>query len=138
MSNIAQAIQHLFPASVPLRDWVVSNPGSGQVLTFWSAALGPQPSPAQIDAAMLPATKAARIEADRKECRRRLTAHYGDALEQGSRIAGDYGEAARVNRSTGVQATVDASNAARDTINLLATDTVAKVEAVTVAWPVLT
>ena len=87
-------------------------------------------------AEVLAATKAARIEADRQECRRRLTEHYGDALEQGSRIAGDYGEVARVNRSTGVQAAVDASNTARDTIN--AATATAAVEAAVVAWPGLT
>lgn len=79
--------------------------------------------------------KAARIEADREECRRRLVEQYGDALEQISRQVGWYGIVAQENHATGVQAAVDASNAARDAI--IAATTVAQVEAVIVAWPVL-
>jgi hypothetical protein len=84
---------------------------------------------------ILSATKAQRIEADRQECRRRLTEHYGDALEQVSRSAGLYGETARANHETGVTEAIAASNTARGLINAAAT--VEAVEAVTVSWPVL-
>lgn len=84
----------------------------------------------------LAATKLARIESDRQECRRRLIEHYGDALEQVSRASGLYGETALANHAAGVEACIDASNTARDEIN--AATTVAAVEAVTVSWPVLT
>ena len=85
---------------------------------------------------ILAATKASRIKADRTECRRRLTEYYGDALEQVSRASGLYGATAQANHAAGVSAAIDASNVARDLIN--AATTVAEVEAVTVAWPVLT
>lgn len=81
------------------------------------------------------ATKAMRIESDRQECRRRLIEHYGDALEQVSRASGLYGATAQANHAAGVEACIDASNTARDAIN--AAQSVAAVEAVTVAWPVL-
>ena len=84
----------------------------------------------------LAAAKTKRIEADRQECRRRLTEHYGDALEQVSRASGiGYSATAQQNHAAGVAAARDASNVARDLIN--AATTVAQVEAVTVQWPVL-
>ena len=52
------------------------------------------------------------------------------------RAGGVYGEAARAAWANGVQATIVASNVARDAI--LAATTAQQVEAVTVAWPVLT
>lgn len=85
---------------------------------------------------ILAATKAHRIEADRKECRRRLTEHFGDALEQVSRASGLYGATAQSNHAAGVEACIAASNVARDLIN--AATTLQEVEAVIVAWPVLT
>jgi hypothetical protein len=92
----------------------------------------PQPTVAQL----LAVAKAARIQADREACAARLTEHYGSAEEQVSRSLGVYGVQAKDNMLAGIQATIDASNAARDLIN--AATTVAQVEAVTVAWPVLT
>lgn len=50
MAAKAEVIKHLFPASVPLRDWVVSNDGTGDKITYWKAAIGTQPTQAQIDA----------------------------------------------------------------------------------------
>jgi hypothetical protein len=64
-----------------------------------------------------------------------LVEHYGDALEQSTRFAGGYGEAAQANIMAGVPATILASNEARDAI--LAAQTLAQLEAVAVAWPVL-
>jgi hypothetical protein len=118
-------------------DYELSWTPDQQIMVEWWSAQ-PQPTVAEIEAASLAAAKAARIAKDRQECRRRLVDHYGDALEQVSRAAGIYGAVARDNYEAGVQATIDASNAARDQINLQSTDTVAKVEAVIVAWPVLT
>ena len=134
---LAQAILYLFPTArfSPGGDVSIENSGAGPYIAAWRRA-EPQPTAAQITAAMLPATKAARIEADRAECRRRLTEHYGDALEQVSRAAGLYTAAAQTSHALGVQASIDASNVARDTINAAAT--IAAVEAVPVAWPVLT
>jgi hypothetical protein len=131
VSNHA-AIQHLVPGAVAGMDYGLAADGS---VAFWRRP-EPQPTPAEIEAARLPATKAQRIEQDRQECRRRLTEHYGDALEQTSRFAGGYGEFAKANILTGTVAARIASNVARDQIN--AATTVAEVEAVTVSWPVLT
>lgn len=129
---LARTLAYLFPGIDFTRD-VVIQADSG--IVEWRRP-EPQPTLAEIDAAELPAAKAARIEADRQECRRRLTEHYGDALEQVSRASGLYGETARANHAAGVEACIDASNTARDAIN--AATTVAAVEAVTVSWPVLT
>ena len=79
--------------------------------------------------------KALCIQAHREECRGRLTTFYGDAVEQVSRSSGVYGAVAQERFTQGVQATITASNIARDLIN--AATTPAEVEAVTVAWPVL-
>ena len=117
------------------RDFIVTDRGDGPYIAEWRSAL-PQPAAAEIAAALLPATKAERIESDRTECRRRLTEFYGDALEQVSRASGLYGATAQANHVAGVSAAIDASNVARDLIN--AATTVAEVEAVTVAWPTLT
>jgi hypothetical protein len=94
------------------------------------------PDQAAIDSAELPAAKADRIETDRQECKRRLFEFYGDGGEQVSRATGIYGETARSNHANGVAATIDASNVARDQINVATT--VEEVEAVTVDWPELT
>ena len=133
MVGISQALQFL--GFVSLVDYVVEDIGAGPYIARWSRP-EPQPTPAQIAATVLPSTKAARIEADRQECRRRLTEHYGDALEQVSRASGVYGVVAKANHAAGVDATIDASNVARDQINAAAT--IAAVEAVIVNWPVLT
>lgn len=138
---LANTLSYMFPGISFLPgagDCDLRDDGAGPYIAAWRRP-EPQPTPAEITAATLPATKALRIEADRQECRRRLVDHYGDALEQGSRIGGfGYNAQAQANHATGVTATVAASNVARDQINLPATDTVAKVEAVLVAWPVLT
>lgn len=110
----------------------VSNNGESGFLIQFANGASRLATPAEI----LAATKAARIEADRQECRRRLTEHYGDALEQVSRASGVYGVVAKANHAAGVDATIDATNVARDQIN--AATTIAQVEAVVVAWPVLT
>lgn len=83
----------------------------------------------------LPVAQAARIATINAECRARLTARFGDALEQGTRWAGGYGEAERQAQLTGVASTIDASNVAQNAV--LAAVTLADVEAVTVSWPVI-
>ena len=46
----AEALATLYPAAVPLVDYVVADAGSGAAITFWSSALGPVPTPAQLGA----------------------------------------------------------------------------------------
>ena len=135
MVTIAQALEYLYPAGQSLRDWVVSDNGTGPKITHWSGALGPQPAQGDINAAMLPAAKAQRITAINAECRARLLARFGDPAEQISRSIGIYGAAEKAALETGIAATIDASNTASNAV--LAAADIAAVEAVTVAWPVI-
>lgn len=129
--TLASSLQWL--GFAPESDFVLSDVGGLHIAQWLSAS--PQPTQAEIDAAELPAAKAGRISAINAECRARLVAHYGDALEQGSRWGGAYGVEAHNAIALGVPATIAASNVARDEIN--AATTAAQVEAVTVTWPVL-
>ena len=134
---LGTTLLYLFPGiriGLSGAECVLRDDGAGPYIAEWNRP-GPQPTPAEIAAATLPATKAARIEQDRQECRRRLTEHYGDALEQASRFAGGYGAQGQANILEGTMEARRASNVARDQIN--AATTLAQVEAVTVAWPVL-
>ncbi len=86
-------------------------------------------------AEILTATQATKIEAINAEVRALLIARYGTAEEQVSRALGIYGVAEQTAMTTGIAATIDASNVAQNAI-LAATDT-ATVEAVAVTWPVI-
>ena len=46
----ADALEVLYPNSRPLVDWVIVDEGAGPQITFWSPALGPQPTPAELAA----------------------------------------------------------------------------------------
>lgn len=92
-------------------------------------------SRAATDAEVLAATKAERIALINADCRARLIARYGPAEEQVSRSLGIYGTAEQQAMQVGIAATIDASNTASNAI--LATATVAEMEAVTVQWPVI-
>lgn len=50
MVALAEALEVLYPTAKPLVDWVVTDDGTGPRLTFWSPALGPEPTPAQLAA----------------------------------------------------------------------------------------
>lgn len=108
---------------------LIADPPSARHTWSGSAWVGPS----------LDTLKAERIEADREECRRRLVEHYGDALEQGSRFAGGYGEIGAANILAGTIAARAASNVARDAILAIqdGPNAIQQLEAVTVAWPVL-
>ena len=88
MVNLAYVVQWLRPDAMAPALFQVGVANGSEAITYWAPSLGAQPTPEQIEAAILPATKAQRIEQDRQECRRRLTEHFGDALEQVSRAAG--------------------------------------------------
>lgn len=81
------------------------------------------------------AAKRAKIAAINTECRARLVARYGDALEQNSRVLGVYGIVEREAMLTGVTSTIDATNTASDSVD--AATTIANAEAVAVTWPVI-
>ena len=99
----------------------------------WDAGLGNVR--AKTTAEKLDDAKAARIAAINAECRARLVARFGDALEQNSRAVGAYGPAEQAALKPGIEAMIDASNAASNAV--LAAADIAAVEAVTVAWPAI-
>lgn len=93
------------------------------------------PSQVELEAAMRPAAKAARIAKINAECCARLLARYGPAEEQVSRAIGVYGATEQADMQAGIAATIDASNTASNAV--LAAADIAAVEAVTVTWPAI-
>lgn len=130
--SIVGALRHLgYALDV---DFVLAEFSAGVVSIEWLSA-APQPTQAEIDAAILPAAKAQRIAAINAECRARLIARFGPAEEQVSRSVGVYGAAEQAALKIGIELMVDAANAAQNAI--LAAADIAAVEAVTVTWPVI-
>lgn len=86
-------------------------------------------------AEVLDAARAVRIAAINAECRARLIARYGTAEEQVSRSVGVYGANEQAALTTGIAATIDASNTASNAV--LAAADLAAVEAVSANWPVI-
>ena len=117
----------------PEIDFWLSDVGGEHIASWMSAS--PQPTDAEIDAAALPAAKAARILAFNAECRARLVARFGDALEQNSRAVGAYGPAEQAALKPGIEAMIDASNVASNAV--LAAADIAEVEEVSVSWPAI-
>ncbi len=117
----------------PEIDFWLSDVGGEHIASWMSAS--PQPTDSEIDAAALPAAKAARILAINAECRSRLITLWGDALEQGTRWAGGYGAAKQAEQLDSVAAHIDASNTASNAV--LAAADIAAVEAVSVSWPAI-
>ena len=133
MPTVRDAVALLLPSTTfgPGRECEIESDGS---ISAWRRP-EPQPTPAEIEAAMLPAAKAQRIAAINAECRSRLIARFGPAEEQVSRSVGAYGTAEQSALKIGIELMVDAANAAQNAI--LAAADIAAVEAVTVAWPVI-
>lgn len=130
----AAAISYLFPGIDLERECVIVDSGAGPTISKWIRP-EPQPTQAEIDAAMLPAAKGQRIAAINAECRSRLIARFGPAEEQVSRSIGVYGATEQSAMQAGIAATIDASNTASNAV-LAATD-IAAVEAVSASWPVI-
>lgn len=116
------------------RDFLVvdRSDGAGPYIAAWRSA-EPQPTPAEITAAELPAAKARAISANRAECSRRIFERY-PAGRQLSALAGIYDAANVSAMHDWIASCIAAENSAADLIE--AATTVAAVEAVTVAWPV--
>jgi len=117
----------------PEIDFWLSDVGGEHIASWMSAS--PQPTDSEIDAAALPAAKAARIANINAECRARLLARYGSAEEQVSRAIGVYGATEQADMQAGIAATIDASNTASNAV--LAAADIAAVEAVTATWPAI-
>ena len=127
---IGLALEHLgfrSPADFELR-----YEGDVGYVAAWRSAL-PQPTPAEIDAAELPAAKQFAVAANRAECSNRIFERY-PAGRQLSALAGIYDAANVSAMHDWIASCIAAENTAADLIE--AAQTVAAVEAVTVAWPV--
>ena len=125
---LAQALAYLFPGIDFTRDVVIQD---GVGIIEWRRP-EPQPTAAEIAAAMLPATKAARIAQINAECKARIFGRW-PLEKQMSATLGIYG-AESVAMRDWVDRHIAASNVASDQVDTAAT--VAAVEAVAVAWPV--
>ncbi|MBK7515388.1 MAG: hypothetical protein IPI51_07210 [Betaproteobacteria bacterium] len=118
-------LQHL--GFRPFDDFLLTTEGG---VTWLSSQ--PQPTPAEIATAELPAAKACGIATNRAECERRIFARY-PAGRQLSALAGLYDSANVATMTDWIAANISAENTAADAIE--AATTVQAVEAVTVAWP---
>jgi len=123
----------MFPQAGELQ-WIVQDDGTGDRLVFWDAALGPQPTQAEIDAAALGVYKTAAIARNRAEARRRIEAKWPDPIQRSAAL-GVYPQATVDTMVANIAAVIEAENAAADLID--AATTVAEVEAVTPNWPVI-
>lgn len=129
MVNLALVLQHIVPG-------LTVGPGAqclivGGSIAEWNSP-EPQPTPAELAAAELPAAKAHSIATNRAECSRRIYARY-PAGRQLSALAGLYDSANVATMTDWIAANISAENTAADAIE--AATTVQAVEAVTVAWP---
>lgn len=127
---LADALQAL--GFIPGVDFVVRDDGAGAYIEQWNLP-EPQPTPAEIAAAELPAAKQFAIAANRAECSNRIYARY-PAGRQLSALAGIYDAANVSAMHDWIASCIAAENTAADAIE--AATTVSAVEAVTVAWPV--
>jgi hypothetical protein len=139
MTSLSAVLRHIYPGisigPVGEGDCSILQQSDGvHVIAHWNRP-EPQPTQQELDAAVLPATKAARIAAINAECRARLLARYGPAEEQVSRTIGVYGAQEQSDMQAGIAATIDASNTASNAV--LAAADIAAVEAVTVTWPAI-
>ena len=132
--NLSAILSLLFQGIDFERDCLLQDDGAGPYIKAWNRP-EPQPTQAELDAAAIPVAKSQRIASINTECRTRLLARFGDPAEQVSRSIGVYGTAEQSALSTGISATIDASNTASDAVT--AATTIAEVEAVAVTWPVI-
>ncbi len=126
---LARTLAYLFPGIDFTRDVVIQ---AATGIVDWRRP-EPQPTPAELAAAELPAAKAAFIAGNRAECSRRIFARY-PAGRQLSALAGLYDSANVATMTDWIAANIAAENTAADAIE--AATTVQAVEAVSVSWPV--
>lgn len=132
--NLHAVISYLFQGIDFEQECLLQDDGAGPYIKAWRRP-EPQPTQAEIEAAALPVSKAERITTINAECRARLLARFGDPAEQVSRAIGVYGASEQSALTTGIAATIDASNTASDAVT--AATTVEEVGAVTVTWPAI-
>ncbi len=132
--NLHAVISYLLQGIDFEQECLLQDDGAGPYIKAWRRP-EPQPTQAEIEAAALPVSKAERITTINAECRARLLARFGDPAEQVSRAIGVYGASEQSALTTGIAATIDASNTASDAVT--AATTVEEVGAVTVTWPAI-
>ncbi len=129
---LARTLAYLFPGIDFTRDVVIQ---AATGIVDWRRP-EPQPTPAELAAAELPAAKQFAIAANRAECSNRIYARY-PAGRQSSVALGIYSgaeaEAQAQVMKDWISDMVAAENAAADAIE--AATTVQAVEAVSVSWP---
>ena len=128
---LGSLLKYLYPQARPLIDWEVRDDGAGPYIFAWRLPT-PQPTPAELAAAELPAEKQWTIAANRAECSRRIFERY-PAGRQLSALAGLYDSANVATMTDWIAANISAENTAADAIE--AATTVQAVEAVSVSWP---
>lgn len=130
---LAEILMYLFPGIKPGIDFQLAGDAGGQRIAEWNYHL-PQPTKAEIDAAMLPAIRAAVIEQINTEASLRILESY-PLEKQSSANLGIYPQAYTDKMIADIAAVIQASNDACDAV-LAAVDVVG-VGAVTVNWPVI-
>ena len=125
---LARTLAYLFPGIDFTRDVVIQ---ADEGIVDWRRP-EPQPTPAELSAAELPAAKQFTIAANRAECSRRIFERY-PAGRQLSALAGLYDSSNVATMTDWIAACIAAENTAADLIE--AATTVQAVEAVSVSWP---
>lgn len=128
--TIIDALQSL--GFVPQIDFVAEDNGNGPFIRQWRSPRQ-QPTTQQIAAAMLPASKAARIAQINDECRARILAVW-PLEKQISAALGIYGPAELAAMTDWIDAHIAASNTATSAV--FDATTQQQMEAVAVTWPV--
>lgn len=130
LSNI---LSYIYPDIDFINECILQDDGSGPYIAQWNRP-EPQPTQAEIDAAILPASRAAVIERINAEASGRILAVY-PLEKQSSANLGIYPQAYTDKMIADIAAVIQASNDACDAV--LAAVDIAGVDAVTVNWPVI-
>lgn len=136
--SLAAAIKHLYPGIVlgPNEDGVecaIFSAYGVEEIVRWERP-EPMPTQAELDAAILPATKADKKSNINVEATRRILAAY-PLEKQSSANLGIYPQAYTDQMIADIASVISASNAACDAVD--AAVDVAGADAVTVNWPVI-
>ena len=130
--KLPDILKYIYPSIIFGVECNLQDDGAGPYIAQWNRQ-EPQPTPAEISAAELPAAKQFAISDNRAECSRRIFERY-PAGRQLSALAGLYDSANVATMTDWIAANISAENTAADAIE--AATTVAAVEAVSVSWPV--
>ena len=131
--SLATTLKFLVPGLDLLRDCTVQIDEQGERITRWVIAT-PQPTPAEIAAAELPAAKWERKASINADATSRILAKH-PLEKQSSATLGIYPQAYRDTMASEIASVISASNTACDLVD--AATTIAEVDAVTVNWPVI-